>query len=725
MQNQSSSIWVKLFIVVALLGALGGGAFVYFSSNPLADLAKEQLEMLRDGDITKAYYLYTSSEYQQKTPLESYKKWVLAHPIFLKGTEEQFYGESIQGTHAALGGRLLSIQGEWIPVFYQFVKEHDSWKIDSQTFIQEQKSVEPLALNDQNTPAKDPVRDALITTVKDQLQALKKQEFAEAYYDYFSKAFRQTTPYEHFQEFMKRYPELGLQENVLFGTSSVEDNHHAHLEATLVTQKGAYPIRYTLTKEGNEWRIWAMEMKPKAEVNNSAKKDDQEEIKEAVRSYIEDLKAGHVEEAYNQYVSPEFKEATNLDSFKKFVSTYPEIGDYTKIELGDTVADKNLFLQKVTLTNAKGDSDLNVWLVKSETGWKVWGINVVTSSTYPPLSIEEKVSFAKIIEEQLKAMQGGDLSKAYYGFTSEDFEKNTSFDDFTKFLSNYSILTKFKEYKIGDGTTDGETKVVRVSLIGEPENADVDYRFVKEGNKWKIWGMQILAEPLPQNPPNPKAVEEVITQFVQTVRNGDLKTAYNSLTSPQFKEAATQNQFNVYVQGRPELNHNATVIVDRVEFQPEGATAIVKLAADTTQSNWYDFRLKKSIEGEWQVQGIQLSKQAPEHLQSFHFTKTLIGTDVNLQGVVTKPTTTVTDRHSEITVNLYVDGANKGEKLTVVLEHVDSKSTIPAITTEIERNGDSVVNVVFSPPTQGWPVGSYTIHAEAEGVTQDFPFTVQ
>src|SRR5262249_17616035 len=111
---------------------------------------------------------------------------------------------------------------------------------------------------------------------------------------------------------------------------------------------------------------------------------------------------------------------------------------------------------------------------------------------------------------------------------------------------------------------------------------------------------------------------------------------------------------------------------------------------------------------------------------ALNFAKAILGNKVDLRGIITDPTTEFADAHKDITMNLYVEHGKEGTGIEVVLEHIETGSTIPAVKTTLEKDGDSVVSFVFSPPTQGWPKGNYKLHVTSTtGLQKDFTFKVK
>lgn len=97
------------------------------------------------------------------------------------------------------------------------------------------------------------------------------------------------------------------------------------------------------------------------------------------------------------------------------------------------------------------------------------------------------------VNGQLIALRDGDISKAYT-YTSKDFQKATSLDDFKKFLDHYPSLknnasASFSERKIEDNNI-GSVKGTLTSKDGA--KTPIEYQLIKEGDSWKILGITVL-----------------------------------------------------------------------------------------------------------------------------------------------------------------------------------------------------------------------------------------
>lgn len=96
------------------------------------------------------------------------------------------------------------------------------------------------------------------------------------------------------------------------------------------------------------------------------------------------------------------------------------------------------------------------------------------------------------IYNQLSALRAGDLEKAYYSYTSKDFQNATSLDDFKKFINLVPALNNNKSASFTErGFTNNEGTVKGTLQSKENITTPVEYKLRKEGGTWKILGIQV------------------------------------------------------------------------------------------------------------------------------------------------------------------------------------------------------------------------------------------
>lgn len=95
------------------------------------------------------------------------------------------------------------------------------------------------------------------------------------------------------------------------------------------------------------------------------------------------------------------------------------------------------------------------------------------------------------IKDQLKALQSGEIEKAY-SYTSKDFQKATSFNDFKKFIDQYPSLKNNKSSFFNEREIKDNTGTVRGTLTAKDgAKTPIQYKLIREDGAWKILGINV------------------------------------------------------------------------------------------------------------------------------------------------------------------------------------------------------------------------------------------
>lgn len=96
------------------------------------------------------------------------------------------------------------------------------------------------------------------------------------------------------------------------------------------------------------------------------------------------------------------------------------------------------------------------------------------------------------IRDQLKALNEGDPSLAYYGFGSDEFKKNVSLETFRQFVATNRILSVHRTIEIEKPIFKGIVAKVKVKLASGIESVRLEYEFVQENGGWKVNRLDIF-----------------------------------------------------------------------------------------------------------------------------------------------------------------------------------------------------------------------------------------
>jgi hypothetical protein len=106
-----------------------GGTAPTFSTADLVNTIEGQLTAIRGGDLSKAYYAYTSRDFQRATPAQSFEKFVAAHPGLKNNQVANFSNLSFKNDVGTFQGSLTSADQEIVNVEYDLVYEDGKWRI--------------------------------------------------------------------------------------------------------------------------------------------------------------------------------------------------------------------------------------------------------------------------------------------------------------------------------------------------------------------------------------------------------------------------------------------------------------------------------------------------------------------------------------------------------------------------------------------------------------------
>lgn len=478
-----------------------------------------------------------------------------------------------------------------------------------------------------------------------------------------------------------------------------------------------------------------VEMTDQTAQKNSLKADDEHtQIFAAIQEHLASLKRGDIENAYRTLASKEFSESTALDKYREFVKSYPELTEYTALEPGKIETEGNFRLATVALQSDKGESQVEFRLVKEGNQWKIWGITITMSANYPIVTTPERQELLTTLNDFFNSLKENDVSKAYYGLAALNFKKVSNFETFQDFLKTHPMLSQFDKVHFGEAFTEGELRLVRLAISNKQSVTEVDVRLIKEGNQWKIWGISIY-------PPKElagvhKNKQEDLVALIEgqltALKANDISKAYYAFTAPEFQQAASRESYKKFVEGQDVLSKNNSFVLHKVQFEKNSAVANVDLTSVTGEVKNIDYRFAYD-NGEWKILSLQIlatvapaeSKEAEQTPQgALEFTKAVMGTKVDSQGLVMNETTTF-QPDKEVMVNLYIHNGVVGTVIEALLEHGDTSTLVAPTKVGIEKNGDSILTFIFKPPTQGWAIGNYRVHiTSSTGEKKEFPFVV-
>lgn len=473
--------------------------------------------------------------------------------------------------------------------------------------------------------------------IENHLSALRSNKITEAYYEYSSNGFQGEIPLAAFRELIKAYPALSLNKSIAFEEQLINDNL-ASLKAKLIAyDKTETPVEYNLIKEGNAWKIRNINIAAAPGAGSGSTATD---WLYPIDTQLRDLRNRDIKSAYDNTVSRDFKAATTLEAFTRFIERYPIIFSYHDLAVKSQSIHEHEAEVTVILNPEQEAIPVQYRLNKEKGEWKIWSMNIVSafSETVTDLLHDPKSLHAPI-EGQIQAMKKNEVQKAYYEFGSKPFKDAISLDAFRKFIEKFPVLTTHDAVEFKEPIIDKTTGHVELNLYDKFGTTIVEYTLGIEDDKWKIWGIRVLE----QNP--------------------------GRTTGTIAKKPSDSNTMGI-LSGPKSTDNSSTSSLD--------------------------------------------------------FTKAEVGTGLNLKGNIVDPSNNLVNPHGDVYVNLYVQNGIARVKVDMHLEHVESHSTMPEVSTTLQQDGNSTLSFAFSPPPQGWPKGHYLIKAvSSTGISREFSFMIE
>lgn len=125
-------------------GGAGSLSKVATDSQKLQEVVENQLAAIRSFDTSRAYYAYTTKEFQKAVSLESFKLFVKKFSVLFRNKQATQEGVSFKGGEAFYKGKFIAVDGEAYNVNIVLVLVDEEWKIHSLSIEQPQQRRGPL-----------------------------------------------------------------------------------------------------------------------------------------------------------------------------------------------------------------------------------------------------------------------------------------------------------------------------------------------------------------------------------------------------------------------------------------------------------------------------------------------------------------------------------------------------------------------------------------------------
>lgn len=219
--------------------------------------------------------------------------------------------------------------------------------------------------------------------------------------------------------------------------------------------------------------------------------------------------------------------------------------------------------------------------------------------------------------------------------------------------------------------------------------------------------------------------EKTVIDQLESLKNHGLTEAYYGYTSNEFQEATSLEKFKEVLRSFPYLMQVSQVKVLEQEIKDSLATLKLALTSEEGRSFTMEYQLIKD-EGKWKILYFKLLKE-PAAQSDLQFDQILVSEKATDKGEVISPSETIKNPSGPLFVNLVLSHATKGDFITLMLASPELKIQSPPLEHIVENTAKRyVAYFTFSPPTAGWPKGTYLVVARSQkGSEKSFNFIIE
>lgn len=574
-----------------------------------------------------------------------------------------------------------------------------------------------------------------------QLKAIQEDQLTEAYYRYTSKEYQAIHSYDAFKHFIRATPLLQHYTSVDF-TDLQMDGDKAKLKAILVGGGSVdATVNYQFVKEDKQWKVAEMEVyeydKP-----GTARSTATLQLIAPVEAQLRLLKQRDFLSAYRISSTTRFQEKTPFTKFKAFILGHPILTQFENYDFKNHFFDNGKGIVTVILNPEKEAAELQYTLVNEEGNWKIL-LMKASAPEAKPVDVKELLS---VIENELNALKLGDIRRAYYDYLSDQLKSENTLEVYETFVKKYPIFFDFDSIHILEPFIEENIARVTVEIKRDGESSEIEYILEMENGEWKIAGMHVEAKPTEVDASQMdetkhvkmREMVDIIHSFLDALKHQEYRLAFQQWTSEDFKKNNSDKDLQFFVENHPELIKSNSSTFERLIFNNSIATLSGSLILPGHRVLPVEFDLIEE-EGKWKILHLfampvkeltQTVISNPDvnlnEAQGVKFQKIIIGSSINDQGIVTTPQSSLKQGVKDIYLNIYIANGKINIPVEVTLRHIESGSSMAPVHAVITENGSSMINLVFSPPSKGWPKGSYQVRASANAaVFKTFTFNVE
>jgi hypothetical protein len=430
---------------------------------------------------------------------------------------------------------------------------------------------------------------------------------------------------------------------------------------------------------------------PQLKIDLTQEKD---KLKLVAERFLASLRHADFSAAYKYYMSDDFQKITPYEKFQQTLQRLPTLAQGQATLENPEILDNNHGKLTAKLSGPHGRATLTFLFLKVGSDWKIHSLEITGTSSPQELSsagskvqsVPEKylaeldpTSPTYPIQNQLSMLNRGEVANSYLEWTSAEFQRTTTLDEYKVFISHYPIFRKHNDYSITTDNAHDNSAAFKVVLMGDNgEQASLIYDTTRQEGAWKILNIELSnykAPPKGLSPLHPKQIP-LIPETATTPAAAAVSTPSSPLAQPSALPSS----------------HALTPIPDA----PSEQSTSIQMGASQDASSQIKF-----------ISGV-------------------FGTNVDpTTGMITTPTLTIPKGKDSIYFNLYVENGKSGTPITLDFQHLQSGVTIPKIASTLKTDGASTMSYIFAPPPAGWPEGIYQLAVTADSEQQTFTFRVQ
>lgn len=325
---------------------------------------------------------------------------------------------------------------------------------------------------------------------------------------------------------------------------------------------------------------------------------------EVVESQIKAIRDNKLTEAYYEYTSPEFQKSTSLEEFKEFLKPMLAILQTNESLHSYHMANDNKVV-RATFDNHDEPVILDFRLVKQEGNWKIFNIRLLGSKQkdMPEPALNEPDS---PVREFLEMIQKTQMNEAYDLTTSKEFKNTVPYNTFSDFINSIFIFSEFTSYDIVTTAIEKNLAIIKVLLLENENISHVQFITLVEDHEWKIRGIEILSSDTIKNLNTYKSEDLVkpINNFLDAIKSGKEKEAYETYTTEGFRGVTTYEQLEKFLETYDFLVKNEKINIYKIAF--DNNIAIVNSQLITSDKiHEVQFYLMQENE-EWKIVQIKI-----------------------------------------------------------------------------------------------------------------------